>query len=56
MKQRKRRVYCGMEYQLLASKLSPEELTCISHCAVFSDCAINGNCELQSKVDNTLKD
>lgn len=55
MKQKQRRIYCGDEFQLLAAKLSPEELTCISHCAVFDDCAADGDCKLQDKVDNILK-
>ena len=41
-------------FKLLSSKLSLEELTCISHCAVFSDCAADGDCELQNKVDKIV--
>lgn len=62
MKQGERRVYCGdarrtsyaEQYRLLLSRLSPEELVCISHCAVFSDCATDGDCELQDKVTKII--
>lgn len=51
-----RRIYGGDDYRTLATKLSPEELTCISHCAVFDDCAADGDCELQDKVNGILKE
>lgn len=54
MKQKQRRIYCGDDYKLLAAKLSPEEITCISHCAVFDDCAADGDCELQKKVNKII--
>lgn len=52
---KERRVYCGDDYRILAAKLSPSELTCISYCAVFDDCAADGDCELQDKVNKILK-
>ncbi len=51
---RKGRIYCGKEFLLLVEKLSPEELTCISHCAVFDDCGIDGSCKIQDKVDKII--
>ncbi len=50
------RAYSGTAYLLLAEKLSPNELTCISHCAVFNDCGIDGVCETQKKADKILKE
>lgn len=41
-------------FRLLFSRLSPEELVCISHCTVFDDCAADGACELQEKVDKIV--
>ena len=43
-------------FKLLSSRLSPEELTCVSHCAVFDDCAADGDCALQNKVDKIVKE
>lgn len=51
-----RRIYCGDDYKVLAAKLSPEELTCISHCVVFNDCAADGDCDLQDKVNSILRE
>ena len=53
---KERRVYSGTAYLLLAEKLSTEELTCISHCAVFSDCGIDGDCKTQNKADKIVKE
>lgn len=43
-------------FPLLVSRLSKEEIKCLSHCLVFSDCAIDGSCEIQKKVNNILKE
>lgn len=56
MKQRERKIYSGADFQILARKLLPEELVCISHCAVFADCAADGDCELQNKANSILKE
>ncbi|KKN73088.1 hypothetical protein LCGC14_0403970 [marine sediment metagenome] len=52
---KERKDYSSTTYLLLAEKLSPEELTCISHCAVFSDCGIDGNCKIQDKANKIVK-
>lgn len=56
MKQKEREFHCSTEYHTLAAKLPPKELTCISHCVVFDDCAADGNCVLQDKVNSILKE
>lgn len=48
------RVFNCMAYLLLAERLSSEELTCISHCLVFDDCAADGDCELQDKANKIV--
>ncbi len=50
------KTYIGEKYLLLVSRLSQQELDCISHCTVFNDCGIDGNCEIQDKANNIIKD
>ena len=48
------RDYSMKAYLLLARKLSQQELDCISHCAVFDDCGIDGSCETQDKANEIV--
>lgn len=53
---KKHRAYSMEAYLLLASKLSQQELDCLSHCTVFNDCRIDGNCKIQDKANSILGD
>ena len=37
-------------YVLLSQRLTEQEMTCIEHCQQYSDCAADGECELQERV------
>ncbi len=38
----------------LSQQLTPEEMTCIEHCQQHSDCAADGECELQERAANII--
>ena len=44
------RLYKSGEYALLSARLTEQEMTCIEHCQVHSDCAADGECALQERV------
>ncbi|KKL19864.1 hypothetical protein LCGC14_2461170 [marine sediment metagenome] len=39
---------------ILSQRLTKQELTCIEHCQQHSDCAADGECELQERVANIV--
>ena len=48
------RLYEPNEYALLSARLTPEEMICIEHCQVHSDCAADGECALQERVADII--
>ncbi len=41
-------------YLILSTQLTPEEMACIEHCQQHSDCAADGECELQERAANIV--
>lgn len=48
------RIYKPTEYMALATRLTEQEMACIEHCQVHSDCAADGECALQERVANII--
>ena len=48
------RQYQPNEYVILSQRLTKQEMTCISYCQQHSDCAANGECELQERAANII--
>ncbi len=44
------RLYKPNEYTTLSQRLTEQEMTCIEHCQTHTDCAADGECELQERV------
>lgn len=38
------------DYTILSQRLTPDELKCLEHCQQHSDCAADGECELQERA------
>ncbi|KKN21081.1 hypothetical protein LCGC14_0929070 [marine sediment metagenome] len=48
------RQYQPNEYAILSARLTEQEMTCIEHCQVHSDCAADGECPLQERVTDII--
>ncbi len=42
------------DYVILSQQLTVAEMHCISHCQQHSDCAVDGECELQERAANII--
>ena len=48
------RLYESNEYVTLSQRLTKQEMTCIEHCQVHSDCATDGDCALQERAADII--
>lgn len=48
------RIYRPNEYAILSQRLTKQEMTCIEHCQIHSDCAADGECPLQKRVADII--
>lgn len=48
------RQYQPNEYTILSQRLTEAELECIAHCQIHTDCAADGECELQERVADII--
>ena len=44
----------GHDYLILSARLTKRELTCLEHCQQHSDCAADGECELQERAADII--
>ena len=48
------RLYEPNEYALLSAQLTEQEMICIEHCQIHSDCVADGECALQERVADII--